>query len=128
MSVHHILTILDVEEGDSCEWNVSCPHGTCGFEECMEEHPGCEECASLDEHCPNACGEEMREFHGVVHSYQSGYGWTVEYKGCVVKAEVHNLGVWELFDGLPLRAGSWQIKSTWFGDECELSLGEEVTA
>lgn len=77
---------------DMGEWgaSITCYPGGCnGWQECREEHSvdgytgendGPDD---SDEDAPWADEEEF-EFHGVLHEWRSGWGWTVPFNGCVV--------------------------------------------
>lgn len=113
---------------DEYAYDLECPgapHCT-GWQECDQTHEvdgisaangpdepldtcecdGCLVCS-----CPSLPwdGVEEFEFHGVVHTWHIGYGWTVPYNGCVVREhdlEEHDL----LLDEPP---GRYLVDAEW---------------
>jgi hypothetical protein len=77
------------EEEPDFDYQVICPNPgeKCGFSECMEEHTVDGKNVhpyDHDEGDPWA-GCEDWEFHGVPHTYQPGFGWTIPYTRCAVR-------------------------------------------
>ncbi|WNM66368.1 hypothetical protein SEA_CULVER_98 [Gordonia phage Culver] len=90
----HILTVTKSDDFDpeypSFDWSIECQNvDKCGgWQECTEKHEvdgvtagegpwDCAEGAPWEE-------QEEFEFHGVLHTWHWGHGWTVPYRGCVV--------------------------------------------
>lgn len=61
-----------------------------GWEECME----CREVADFDDDdvWGDSSGEEQRVLHGVDHTWHDGWGWTIPFDGCVVRADPDQIG------------------------------------
>ena len=84
----HVLVVVREDE-DNFDFTLECS-GECGcFQECLEAHPVghlMDECPTPDDscRCEPDCGDE-EEFHGVLHTYESGYGWTIPVEGCGVQ-------------------------------------------
>lgn len=96
-----------------------------GFTECQEKHEvdgrdaaeGPYDCAEDDPWLH----EEEFTFHGVLHTWQDGYGWTVPFEGCVVRPhpyfpdEARDV----LFEQMP---GRYVVAVDWDEDSYTLKL------
>lgn len=80
-------------EFDVLEATLDCPgfpHCT-GLEECMD----CRGVPDYDDASwGDTAGDEERELHGVHHEWNWGYGWVVEYEGCIVRTRELPLYDW----------------------------------
>lgn len=140
---HHILVIepdpqapaMGPHHSDDRQWTIECPpgNGCNGWMECDKAHE-VEGYGSADggpEQCdPNECtypeqGEcttpwadaEEFEFHGVMHEWKGGHGWTVPYVGCIVAGS----DVASPPDGMDeLPYGRYPIEDDW--DDTEVAL------
>ncbi|WP_087005977.1 hypothetical protein [Gulosibacter sp. 10] len=75
-----------------------------------------------DHHSIPWCGEEEFEFHGVLHEWRWGYGWTVPYTGCIIRDYPP-----ELPDGIDTeRDGRWLVDDDWDDTDCYLVLVREL--
>lgn len=73
-------------------WECPGPPHCTGFSECREPH--IENGTNADEVTPFDGGDDQNPppwdgldewtFHGVLHTYHDGYGWTVQDEGCVI--------------------------------------------
>lgn len=98
MTTQHIVTKAhDPEDPSEYTYTLECPgapHCT-GFSECDKPHVhnGIDadevtpEDGVVDDHggVPPWDGIYEWTFHGVLHTYHYGYGWTVPYTGCVLR-------------------------------------------
>lgn len=141
---HHIVITKspDWHEDDPC-WDgeiVCVTPETCeGWQECLEDHGGADpgECpgehpddrdAPRSEHVP-WCDEYEFEFHGVVHTWQYGYGWTVPYQGCVViGSDEWSDGVSEAADeiGHAHGEGTYEVDVDWWDESPVIHYAGEV--
>lgn len=110
-------------------WGIACtnPDQCKGWQECDKAHEvdgssaadgpyDAEEDAPWD-------GLDEFEFHGELHTWVDGYGWTVPYVGCVVQG--NNV---ECPDELyPLRPGAWIVEDDWDDTDCYLTVVREVS-
>ncbi len=126
------------EHVDSRDYGTKClvENGCGGWIECREPHEvdgKKADCGPYDCDCPDGqpsclseteadyapwCDREEFEFHGVVHTWRYGYGWTVPYKGCIVA-----WGDYELpgcYEDLP--RGEYQVEDDWEDTGCYLQL------
>lgn len=131
MSKHIMIKEIDQEYADKfsdydTEYNyyIICPEGNgCdGWIECSKEHtvPGydgandgpyeSEEDAPWD-------GHDEFEFHGEWHEWKWGYGWTVEYPGCVVQGQYDLDPPDELYSMPP---GRYIVEDDWDDTTCYL--------
>lgn len=105
-------------------WRVECSDSAkCNaWEECNTPHE-VEGLSAADG--PYECPEEMPwfdepefEFHGELHTWRQGWGWTVEFAGCSV-GEFRDA---ELPDDLPqpVAPGRYTIDVDWDDDYCTL--------
>lgn len=94
MTREHHLTITPDDDGDDFDtpgwqFEITClaPTKCGGFQECPDEHQVAGVSAAdgpdADESAPWFDEEEF-EFHGVMHEWRYGFGWTVPFDGCVV--------------------------------------------
>ena len=70
--------VTEQDRADYYAWRVVCsdPAGCPGWVECTETH-------EVDD---DPWGDFDRYlFHGVMHDWRAGYGWTVDYAGCPVE-------------------------------------------
>lgn len=106
------------------DYRLECPdgNGCSGWIECGEQWHG--DGTRSAEHGPFDCpddlpwyDEEEYEFHGVVHTWRSGYGWTVPFTGgCIVV-----YGDWEPPDGVfNVKPGRYDVEDEW--NETEVYL------
>lgn len=126
------------ERADSHRYGVVCRdgNGCSGWTECLEPHSidgKTADCGPYDCDCPDdqpSClGEtvadrapwfeqEAFEFHGVVHTWRDGLGWTVPYIGCIVRASNYELP--DDCERLPL--GEYEVQDDWDETTCSLQL------
>lgn len=121
MSRHVLVITGDTPETRDCY--LECPdgNGCSGWIECGVRWHGDGERSA--EHGPFDCSddlpwydEEEYEFHGETHTWRSGYGWTVPYRGCVVM-----YGNWEPPDDVfNIEPGRYDVEDDW--DETEVYL------
>lgn len=114
-------------------WSVIChkPEHCNGWIECDKEHAvdgydGPNDGPwDYDTDSPPPWAElEEFEFHGELHEWKWGYGWTTPYPGCVLQGNVD----WDVPDELyPLRAGRWIVDDDWDDTDVSLSVVREVT-
>ncbi|MBR7191694.1 hypothetical protein [Gordonia sp. SCSIO 19800] len=125
----HILTVTQCEDFDpeypSFEYSIECRNvDKCGgWQECREPHEvdgvsaadGPWDC---DDDAPWEGLEEL-EFHGVLHTWHWGHGWTVPYPGCVVAAndaicdDAHDIA-------LDHGCGRHEVDDDWDDEDCRL--------
>ena len=120
------LPALDADEAaDHMQWHTECPtpqHCT-GWIECREPHEVDGESAEDGPYDTTEGqpwdGHDEYEFHGVLHEWRSGFGWTVDYPGCVVAGNLFEV---DLPDDIPrpLRPGRWLVDDDW--DEIDMYL------
>lgn len=98
-----------------CSDPIACP----GWIECFGDHTGMD---PEDEDSPAFDQWEDVEMHGVEHEWQSGYGWTIDYRGCPVA----DRDDWDVPDGIPMdRPGHYLVDVDWDDTYCHLTLIEE---
>lgn len=94
---HLIVTKSDdwTEDEPDFDHDVVCldPPSCGGWQECLDPHEvdgvsAAEGPYDSPEDAP-WCDEEEFTFHGVLHEWRYGYGWTVPFPGCVVAANDH---------------------------------------
>lgn len=131
------------EHIDSHVHDIECPagNGCSGWIECREPHEvngASASCGPYECDCPDGApsclgepGEdpapwydrEEFKFHGVLHTWRYGHGWTVPFTGgCIV---VHN-GFYDLpdeYDSLPI--GEHPVEDDWDDESCYLQLLNE---
>ena len=110
---------------------IECPagNGCSGWIECDKPHrvdgksaaDGPDDC---DEGDPWE-GQDEIEFHGVLHTWRCGWGWTAPYPGCVVQGTDY-----EVPDDLyPLKPGRYVVEDDWDDCTCILeTIGNESEA
>ena len=143
----HHLTIVKGDDWfeDQPDWDgsITClaPAKCGGWWECGETHgvngtsagdgpygadcPGCIVPLGADEaHLP-WCDEDEFEFHGVLHTWRYGYGWTVPYDGCVVQAadDVCD-AVYDI--GQEHGEGTYFVDDEWDDTSCSLVFASRV--
>lgn len=115
-------------DGNGCSGWIECgdPHevegesAACGPYSCNCDDENARDCLSGDSP-PPWYDEEEFEFHGVMHTWRSGFGWTVPYTGCIV-----NFGDYELPHGYEqLSLGEHKVDDDWDDEWCNLTLCEE---
>ena len=99
--------------------SVTCIPGGChGWQECREDHAGFD---PEDEESPafDLIEDDEIEIHGVIHTWRYGWGWTVEFPGCVVAANdaVHEYAEEILQEYGP---GAYLVDDDW--DDSSLTL------
>lgn len=104
-------------------FRLECPdgNGCAGWSECRKPHTVNGKDASAG---PYECDEfdpwyDLDEFtfHGVLHTWHSGFDWTVPYDGCVVDGND-----WEPPDGaFDLPYGRYEVEDDWW-DETSVTL------
>lgn len=130
------------EDVESHEHSIVCPYtGGCGgWVECRQPHEvdgksascGPEECI-CDHEQPSCLGEdggehppwydqEDFEFHGVMHTWRHGHGWTVPYDGCIV---LYNSS-YDLPHEYELPLGEHEVDAEWDDTDCTLVLVPEA--
>jgi hypothetical protein len=99
----------------SCQDQHLCPHGTDakhGPDDCFwcTEPPLTHTCY---------CGQEEFEFHGILHTWRYGWGWTIPFtKGCIVA-----YSDWEPPDeAYKLPIGEYEVEDDWDDDTPYLEL------
>jgi hypothetical protein len=123
----HILEVTPDGEGFSVECLVG--NGCSGWLECGEPHTVGNADASdgpfdCDEDAP-WYDEDEWEFHGIIHTWHYGFGWTVPYPGCVVAGSAVDPpdDLWQTVGGEHrLNPGRWLVDDDWDESECYLSL------
>lgn len=131
------------EDAESHEHSIVCPYtGGCGgWIGCQQPHEvdgksascGPEDCI-CDDGQPSCLGEdggehppwydqEDFEFHGVMHTWRHGHGWTVPYDGCIVRYNSSYDLPYE-YDELPL--GEHEVDAEWDDTGCTLVLVPEA--
>lgn len=115
MTATHIL-IKEIDAGDSEEftYRIECQiAGGCGgWREC--DKPPEFDCRFADSphDCEDDalwCGLDEFEFHGVLHTWRDGYGWTVPFEGCIVA-----WADWDAPDEVEaLPPGRYQVDDEW---------------
>lgn len=134
MAAHIYTSIADPEnhlypDTPEFEHSIECLGGCSGWQECQEdkhEVPGYDGVNDgpyeSDEDAP-WYDEEEYEFHGVLHTWNgSGYGWTVEFPGCVVQANDYG----EPYGANTQRDGSWLVDDDWDDTYVTLNVVTEV--
>lgn len=124
----HILHVA--ADGDGFTIECVAPDTCNGWIECTEAHAAdgidaTDGPYNCDESAP-WCDEDEWEFHGKVHAWRYGYGWTLPYPGCVVAgsgAEPPD-DVWETTDDGEhrLKPGRWLVDDDWDDTDCHLAL------
>lgn len=123
----HVLEVPLDGEGFTIECLAG--NGCNGWIECREPHTvgkldATEGPYDCDPDMPWSDEEEW-EFHGVLHEWRWGYGWTVPYPGCVVAAQGCDApdDLWEVVDGEHrLKPGRWLVDDDWDDTDCYLTL------
>lgn len=119
---HHVLTISDVvvDQGEIVDYNttLTCFPGGCeGWQECREGHKveGYDEDANVG---PYDCAEEAPwadkdefVFHGVMHEWRYGWGWTVPFQGCVLAVNDFSDGAYDIM--VAFGPGEYLIEDEW---------------
>lgn len=109
---------------DDRTWSIECPpgNGCSGWMECGEKHEV--EGHGSAEDGPDDCEEtapwegcDEFEFHGVMHEWKGGHGWTVPWPGCVVAGSDWSEPPAEM-DDLP--TGRYPIEDDW--DDTSVAL------
>lgn len=88
-----------------------------GWTECIQDHGAGNDVPWVSDEDAPWFEEEDYDFHGVTHTWRSGHGWTVPYKGCVVQEVDLDFG------HLPI--GRYAIEDEWDDTECYLTLISE---
>lgn len=127
----HILTITTTEDHTADDpdyrWDVEClaPEKCDGWQECLEPHEVDGKSAAsgpydCDEDAP-WCDEDEYEFHGVLHTWRWGNGWTVPFEGCVVSANDSTCdSVYDI--AREHGAGRYQVDDDWDDETCYLTV------
>jgi hypothetical protein len=126
----HIVTIRESEDhhpdDPDYRYGIECvaPEKCGGWQECLEPHEvdgksaadGPWSCDSADPWCD----EDEFEFHGVVHTWHYGYGWTVPFDGCVVQASDSGWG--DLYEiARDYGPGRYVVADEWDDTDCYLT-------
>lgn len=109
---HTLIVEADGPEDDSITLECSTPDLCKGWIECGDDRDGPTP-YDIEDEDDDAWGDEEREFHGVVHTYNQGM-WTVPYEhGCIV-----NYCDWERpYDApYPMRPGRYEVDVDWDDD------------
>lgn len=136
------------EDDHEWNWSITClaPEKCGGWQECGKEHrlegvsaadgPYDNDCpgwhgpyladdahdkrmqAESAQHYP-WCDEDEFEFHGVLHTWRYGYGWTIPFDGCAVAANLSWADeAWDIAD--EHGEGSHVVDDDW--DDTDLTL------
>lgn len=121
------------EHVDDRVYLIECPDGCDGWQTCLEKHEGqhvdvilpadqgpddCQQCTEPPLLHTAWCGQEEFEFHGVIHTWRYGHGWTVPYPGCVVAATP-----WDSdFDRDDVPRGRYEVQEDWDDESCWLEF------
>lgn len=102
-------------EPDEITTEIECLGNCHGWQECREPHPfpGCEDgCEDWWDWCEAFDYGDEREFHGVMHHWEDGYGWCVEYLGCVL--QVNDAFTEDCYSiALDVGVGDWFVTEDW---------------
>lgn len=72
------------------------------------------------------CDEDEFEFHGVLHTWRWGYGWTVPYPGCVVQtSDAISDAAYDI--GQQYGEGDYLVDDEWDDTSCTLIYAGRVT-
>lgn len=116
------VTREDVQDAYMVTVECSDPAACPGWVECDGDHAGFD---PDDETSPAYDEHEDVMIHGVLHGWQWGYGWTVDYSGCPVLGFADE----QDFDGLDrTRPGRWLLDVDWEDDHCWMTVVREVEA
>lgn len=127
-----IRPVTDEDRKDAHISQLICPDpDNCpGWEECREPHIVDGQDAFMgpyegEEGYPWDDVDEF-EFHGVLHTWNYGFGWTVPFKGCVAREAYDFYG--ETPDGIPMdRPGMYEVEEDWYDEStCYFNLIKEV--
>lgn len=111
------------------DWHIECsdPASCDGWIECDGNHiANAGEDASAGPYQARTdqpwCDEEEFAFHGVMHTWRYGHGWTVPYDPC----PVIGFSDTDLPDGIPVELGRYEVDVEWDDESCYLTyeLGE----
>lgn len=122
----HVFIVAPDGEGFTIECLAG--NGCNGWIECRKPHMVGDLDARVGPYCDDDapwCDFEEWEFHGVVHTWRYGWGWTVPYPGCVVAGSGVDApdDLWETTDGeRRLRPGRWLVDDDWDDEDCRLTL------
>lgn len=117
----HTLVVTYDEDPDYPDYALECntPDLCHGWLECGDERDGPSPDEALDMAGFDGEWEEEQEFHGVLHTWHWGPGWTIPYTaGCIVQ-----YCDWEPPYDMPYkpRAGRYEVEIKW-DDNPELLL------
>lgn len=120
-STHILIKEIDPEDLAEFRYRIECQvPGSCdGWTEC--DKPPEFDCRTADspyDCAPDAPWDGLNEFefHGVVHTWRDGYGWTVPFEGCIVAWA--DADVPDEMESLP--PGRYQVDDEW--DDTSLDL------
>ena len=89
--------------------------------DCPDDQPGClgDEPGEGDRPRPPWFDAEEFDFHGITHTWRSGWGWTVPYPRCIVAGTDAE---WpDQIEQTPI--GAWEIDEEWVDEsDCYLSF------
>lgn len=113
-AMHILVKEIDADDPEEFTYRIECQiAGSCGgWLECNE--PPESDCRIADDphDCADDalwCGRDEFEFHGVVHTWHDGYGWTVPFEGCIVA-----WADWDAPDEVEaLPPGRYQVDDEW---------------
>lgn len=131
------------EHQDNRTWSIRCedPENCDGWQECFESHvcehgrdasrgydedsesPGICPGGGPDDACDCWAGLEDFEFHGIMHTYRWGYGWTIKYPGCVVAAARDFTDAPDYWESKP--RGEYEIRDDWDDEQLTLYFPDE---
>ena len=119
-----------LEQGrDWLKWTIECldPDQCDGWEECHDLHPftPCDDCQFTecieDQECDAMDTGDEREFHGETHEWRWGYGWTVQFPGCVVSENLYEAD--DAGDiAVTVGPGRWLVDDDWSDTDMYLIL------
>lgn len=113
-------------------YRIECadPASCDGWIECGEEHEVEGRSADAYDEGPFDCapdapwfGAEKFEFHGAMHTWRDGYGWTKPFDGCIVAYTDWDVPD-EAWSG---PVGRYPVDDEWDDTSCTLSVCAEVT-
>lgn len=126
----HVLTVTKHADWHPDDpywvWDVACatPDLCGGWWECLNPHEvdgvsAADGPYDGDETLP-WCDEDEFEFHGVLHTWRYGHGWTVPYDGCVVQTADLGDDVCEI--AREHGPGSYVVDDDWDDTDCRLGF------
>jgi hypothetical protein len=130
---HILIKEADPDDPEEFRYRVECQiEGGCGgWLECAEPHEVAGWIASGSEGDPHDCdpaapwcNSEEFTFHGVEHTWQGGWGWTVPFEGCLLESYSDFEPPDEVLD---LPVGRYLVDDEWDDTEvCLNYVGPEV--